>query len=354
MRQLEVLNRVAEALNRSRLQPALECCLELLAELLGCQTGWVWLLEGDRYYLAAAFRLPGYLQEPVRMTGYSCWCLEQLEQGRLAPSNVNLLACSRMRDAPAEEGPRFHASLPLQLGERRLGVMNLAGPSWRQLDESELSVLSSVAYQIGLALERDRLQRESLQLVREQERLRLARELHDTVCQGLSGVTMQLEGARDSLRRDPDKARQRLERALAAVRQSLQDTRAVMEHLREAPALTLAGLAHAFTARTGVPVTLEVEEGSLSPAVETELLRIAEQALDNAARHAGARHAWLRLWRDSALHLSVVDDGRGFDPAAVPPGRFGLLGMAERTRLLGGEFRLDSSRGTRIEVTVPL
>ena len=361
MRELELLNRVSEALNRSRLQPALERCLELLTEVLDCQTGWVWLLDesGERYFLAASHRLPAYLQEPVRMTGSSCWCLEQLEQGQLTPSNIHVLACSRMREAPSQEGLRYHASLPLQVGDRTLGVMNLTGPAWRKQEDWELSVLSSVAYQIGLAVERERLQSEALGLAREQERLRLARDLHDTVAQGLSGVAMQLEGARDCLDSKPDKARRRLERALEIVRESLQGTRQAMEQLRSAPSLlpALEKLAHAWTSRTGVPVSLHLNPCVLTMAVETELLRVAEQALDNAARHARARQVQLRLEpQNGQLKLVVADDGCGFDPAAVDPSRFGLVGMAERTRLLGGDFHLRSQRdgGTRIEVTVPL
>src|SRR5438034_7191371 len=132
-RELRILNAIAEALNSAPdVQQALARTLALVAELLGLRTGWVWLLDPEtrQFYSAAAQELPPYLKEPVRMTGSSCWCIRLFQQGKLTPTNVNLIECSRLEpavssnDADATGGLRYHASIPLYFQERPLGIMN--------------------------------------------------------------------------------------------------------------------------------------------------------------------------------------------------------------------------------------
>ncbi|HLQ46312.1 MAG TPA: hypothetical protein VK137_16330, partial [Planctomycetaceae bacterium] len=97
-RELEIVSAIAEALNSApTVQEALERTLELVTDLLGLQTGWVWLLnrETGHIYSAAARNLPPYLQEPVRMSGGWCLCIEQFRDGSLTPRNVDVMECSR-------------------------------------------------------------------------------------------------------------------------------------------------------------------------------------------------------------------------------------------------------------------
>src|SRR5690349_20749935 len=96
-RELRIFTAIAEALNSAPdVQQALERTLTLVAELLGLRTGWVWLLDREtgQFYNAAAQSLPPYLREPVRMTGSPCWCIRLLLQGKLTPTNINLIECS--------------------------------------------------------------------------------------------------------------------------------------------------------------------------------------------------------------------------------------------------------------------
>src|SRR5262245_1231340 len=208
-RELQLLGRVAEALNSAPdVEQALEQTLGLVAELLGLETGWVWLLdpEADRFYSAAARNLPPYLQEPVRMTGAPCWCIESFRAGRLTPANIRLIQCSRLYDAvaahdtAATRGLCCHASIPLYFQERPLGIMNLTAPAWRELTGEELRWLKMIAYQVGIAMERARLAEERTSLARMEERARLAREIHDTLAQGLTAIGLQIEGALTHLR----------------------------------------------------------------------------------------------------------------------------------------------------------
>src|SRR5438105_2698157 len=194
-RELRVLNAIAEELNSTLdVQQALERTLVLVADLLGLHTGWIWLLDSEtqQFYSAAVHNLPPYLQAPVQMTGKPCWCIQSFQKGQLTPKNIGVLECSRLRSAVsagvAEEtaGLRYHASIPLLFQDRPLGIMNVTGPAWRKLTRTELRLLSTIAYQVGIAIERARLAAESTRLARAEERARMAREIHDTLAQGLT------------------------------------------------------------------------------------------------------------------------------------------------------------------------
>src|SRR5262245_21317967 len=323
-RELAILNAIAEALNSSAdVRPALERTLALVADLLGLRTGWVWLLDPgtEQFYLAEAQNLPPYLQEPIRMSGSWCLCTELFRQGRLAPTNVDMLGCSPLREAfesrmsEATLGLRFHASIPLSFQDRPLVIVNLAGPSWRRLTPDELRLLATIAYQVGIAVERARLAEASGRLARAEERTRIAREIHDTLAQGLTAIGLDVEGALRHLGDSPERARERLERALATTRQSLEEARRSVLDLRAAPlagrplAEALGALGRAFTSETGVPVRVRADGAVALPLrAEAELYRIAQEALANVRRHARATAVEVALRaRGSEALLSVRD-----------------------------------------------
>lgn len=370
-RELEILNAVSEALNSaSDVRLALEQTLSLVAGMLGLRTGWVWVVDPDtgHFYNAAVHNLPPYLLEPVRMTGRPCWCLQQFQRGKLAPKNIDILECSRLQPAARANaveltaGLQYHASIPLYFGRTPLGIMNLASPNWRRLTRDELRLLSTIAYQVGIFIERARLADESTQLARSEERARIAREIHDTLAQGLTAITLHLEGALNQLEHDPERARERLERALDMSRHSLEDARRSVLSLRTSPLTkplpeSLHGLARGFTSETGVRVHVRTSDGiALSTEQEADLFRIAQEALNNVRRHAHAREVEIELRRTAdRVRLSIRDDGRGFDPAAVAAGRHGILGMKERAKLQHGRLRIRSvlGDGSSISVSVP-
>ncbi|HEX6508891.1 MAG TPA: GAF domain-containing sensor histidine kinase [Chloroflexota bacterium] len=370
--ELRILNAVAEALNSAPdVRQALERTLSLVAGLLGLRTGWVWLLDPDsgHFYSAAVQNLPPYLQEPVRMTGRPCWCIQQFQQGKLTAKNIDVLECSRLQPAvrahavEVTQGLQYHASIPLYFRDTPLGIMNVTSPTWRRLTRDELRLLSTIAYQIGIAIERARLAEESTQLARAEERARIAREIHDTLAQGLTAITLHLEGALRHLESDPRGARDRMERALAMSRRSLEDARQSVLTLRSAPLTkplpeALRALARSFTSETGVRVRVRAA-GSLTLSLEpeTELYRIAQEALMNIRRHAHAREVEIELRRTPrSIRLSVSDDGQGFDPLSAGEGHHGIVGMKERARLLGGRLRVERKvpGGTRVVATIPV
>jgi two-component system, NarL family, sensor kinase len=371
--ELEIVNAVAEALNRSLdVRQALERTLALVADRLGLRTGWVWLLDRDtdQFYSAAVRELPPYLQAPVRMTGSRCWCIDDFRAGDMAPRNVDVMECSRLRPAVKRNKPEltaglgYHASVPLYFQDTPLGIMNLAGPEWPELTPAELELLSTIAYQVGIAIERARLAEEATRLARAEERARMAREIHDTLAQGLTAIALNVEGALRQLDKRPDQARERLERALAMARENLDEARRSVLDLRAAPlagrplAEALSALGRAFTSQTGVRVHVRATaDGSLPLRVEAELYRIAQEGLTNVRKHAKASEVEIRLEKthDQAT-LVLSDNGQGFDARRRAPGHHGIVGMRERARLLGGRLHVTSGpgHGTRLSVTVPL
>jgi two-component system NarL family sensor kinase len=371
-RALRVLKEVAEALNGAATeQQAAGEALRRVADLLGVETGWVWLRdpESGRFYSAAVQHLPPFLQEPVRMTGRSCWCLDLFRTGRLTARNIDVLECSRLAPALAARQPalagglRCHASVPLYAGDRPLGVINLAMRGWRRLTRQELDLLTTIADQLGVAIERARFGERSVDAARAAERSRLARDLHDTLAQGLTAVALQIEAGLSHLgRRDP--AGEPLRRALEVARASLEEARRSVRALRPAAlegrslADALAALARGFTADTGVRVRVETADaGGLPAEVESELFRIAGEALTNVGKHARAREAWLRLEvARRRVRLIVGDSGAGFRLRGARRRGFGLLGIEDRARFLGGRATIRSApgRGTTVTVTIPL
>jgi len=372
-RDLRILNAVAEALNSALdVREALERTLALVTDLLGLETGWVWLLDPatHQFYSAAAQHLPPYLREPVRMTGHSCWCIQAFQRGRLTPENIDVMECSRLRPAvqaqaiELTQGLRYHASIPLSFRGTPLGIMNVTSPAWRQLTREELRLLSTIANQVGIAIERARLAEESTRLARAEERARIAREIHDTLAQDLTAIALHIEGGMNQLERDPACARERLEQALTLSRASLEEARRSVLDLRTLPLAgkslveALGAMGRAFTSETGIRVNVHAGGDLRLPLrVEAELFRIAQEALANVRRHAHATDVAITVRaRGQRVQLVVRDDGQGFNTAAGREGRYGVLGMRERARVLGGTLRIEgrAGRGTTVRVTVPL
>jgi two-component system NarL family sensor kinase len=373
-REVGLLNAVAEALHTSpNVRQALERTLSLVADLLGLRTGWAWLMDQEtgRFYTAAEREMPPYLQERVRMAGRRrCWCIDDFRDGELTPTNIDVIECSRLQPAFRSKsvelaaGLRYHASIPLYFQSKPLGIMNVTGPEWRKLTAEELQLLSTVAYQVGIAVERAGLAEDAARLARAEERTRLAREIHDTLAQGLTAIALNIESALNRLESRPDQAREQLTRALSMARQNLEEARRSVLDLRTTPlagrplADALAALGRDFNSDTGITVRVDATSDVALPLrVEAELYRIAQEALTNIRKHAHAREVRISLrQRGRVLMLSIRDDGRGFSPREARGGGHGLVGMRERARLIGG--RLESSaqpgRGARVVARVPV
>jgi PAS domain S-box-containing protein len=215
---------------------------------------------------------------------------------------------------------------------------------------------------------RDRLRELSsaLQTIREEEKSRIARELHDELGQALTALKMdaaaietELDHAQSALRQRTEGMKQLIDTTVASVRRISADLRPVMlDNLGLMP--TLEWLAREFTQRTGIPIDLDLPEEDLgvSGDAATAIFRITQEALTNVSRHSRADWVGIEVKRHGGnVEVRISDNGKGFTEAQRRKVRsFGLLGMHERAFVLGGELTVSSppSGGTQIEAVIPI
>jgi ligand-binding sensor domain-containing protein/two-component sensor histidine kinase len=199
------------------------------------------------------------------------------------------------------------------------------------------------------------------------ERSRIAREIHDTLAQGFVAVSVQLQMVSRMMSSSAEAARTHLDQAQTLVRTGLDDARRAIWDLRSQGAANsdlaseLVKMAERITEGNDIKSSVDVHGTyhPLPPQTESELLRIAQEAVTNAVRHAGATRIHLRLrYAARRVEMSIEDDGRGFagEAPSAKEGHFGLIGMKERAERIGGTLGVSSSpgRGTRIQIEVPL
>ncbi|HET6745132.1 MAG TPA: GAF domain-containing protein [Candidatus Limnocylindria bacterium] len=212
-------------------------------------------------------------------------------------------------------------------------------------------------------LEQD-LRRQAVDIAANEERANLARELHDSVTQALFSMGLTARALELLLDRDPQAVRDKLAELRELQKDALAEMRTLIFELRpqgletDGLAQALRNHAAAIEGRTGLAVAVEVEAAERLPLdVEEALYRIAQEALHNVVKHANAREARIGLARvGRQLRLSIEDDGIGFDPAAVPRGHLGLVGMQQRAERIGASLEIGPrpGGGPRIRASLPL
>jgi signal transduction histidine kinase len=263
---------------------------------------------------------------------------------------------------------RSFLGVPIVAGSGIIGALYLTDKvGAAEFDGSDQQLIEMLAVHAAIAIEKTQLYERSRELSIVEERNRLARELHDSVTQKLFGLTLTAEAAATVIDRAPAEAKAQLQRLQQLTREAMEELRSLIFELRP-PAAESEGLATALRKHVDVlqrvhghAVELRVD-GEAEPSGDGErageVLRIAQEALQNALRHAHATHVDVRLeGHDGRLRLAVADDGVGFDPAE--PGlrarRLGLTSMEERARALGGTLTIDSrpGAGTTVALEVP-
>ena len=272
--------------------------------------------------------------------------------------------------------------VPLMTKGEVRGVFMLGG-SQNCFDEHDVRLVTAVGHHLSLAIENARLyeeiQKKETHLrhlleriidVQEDERKRIARELHDETGQALTALIMTLEGTAESLPRSQGQLRERLNRAEGMLRGSLEDIRKIILDLRPT-ALDDLGLVaalrrYAESRLAPLGITSEVKaagyQEGLWPETDIVLFRIGQEAITNVARHAQASRVWIEVRRNVEwVELEVRDNGQGFDSWEVehsddPMRGLGLMGMRERAGLFGGSCEILSQpgQGTQMRVKVPL
>jgi PAS domain S-box-containing protein len=256
-------------------------------------------------------------------------------------------------------------AVPLNVQGQVYGGLILYYSAPRPVSDDDVDLAVAFADQAALAIENARLHQQVKEAAVMQERARLARELHDSVTQALFSMTLLAEaGSRLAGAGDLERVSTYLDRLGETSQQSLKEMRLLVYELRR-PVLDKEGLVGALQqrldaveARAGVEARLRLEgEGQLPPAVEEDLYRIAEQALNNTLKHAAATFVLVQIRHErKETMLEVMDNGRGFDPRAVEDGGGqGLLGMRERAARIGGRLVVISKpgQGTTVRVHLP-
>jgi signal transduction histidine kinase len=284
------------------------------------------------------------------------------------------------RTADIHEHPRFRGWWPSRHPDMRsfmgvpivsrdgvLGAFYLTDKEGASaFGEEDQRLIEMLAAHAAIAIENARLYERSRELSAIEERNRLARDLHDSVVQKLFGVVLAAQSAATLLDRSSPDARGQVDRVTELAQDAISELRALVFQLRPA-AIESEGLAAALTKHVEVlrrvhrlNVDLELAgRARLRPGVDEELFKIAQEALQNALKHARARRLQVRLEeREGAVALRVRDDGVGFDPddPARRSRSLGLTSMEERALALGAVLRIDSAagRGTTISLEVPV
>ena len=264
--ELSVLNAIAGSLNKEvDLSQALEITLAQVVELFNLKTGWIWLLHEDNEepYLAASLSLPPVLEDNPRKMGGWCTCLTSYVEGNLdGAANVNVITCSRLSGlVDGTAGLRYHSSVPLYAPQgKKLGILNVVSGDWRELSEDDLRLLYTIGDLLSIAIERARLFNQSAEYGAAEERNRLAREIHDTLAQGLAAITLQLETAELLMETEEIsiETRQRVHKSLELAQENLEAARLSVTDLRAAPleGRTLAEAFHRSLSKIARPTAM--------------------------------------------------------------------------------------------------
>lgn len=282
-----------------------------------------------------------------------------------------------------EEGLVSHFGVPLSIGDRIIGSLTVAQRSPREFQERETNLLSRLANQAALAIDNTRLyaevqSKEELRgellqriiSVQEEERKRIAQGLHDELAQALSSFTMRLEAIEAELPSELQGIKDDLTKLRALSARSLEDVRRLIADLRPM-ALDDLGLvsairwyANSHLGERGIDVRVKssIVPQRLPPSMETVLFRVAQEAINNIAKHAECHNARINLESDAnSVRLVIEDDGKGFDVASVlgrkdSGNKLGLLGMQERVTLFQGKLHIKSrlNKGTTVIAEIPL
>ncbi len=380
-----VFRSLSHVLNRSfTLREALDGALPRIVELAEADAGWIFLrnAETEAFTLAADVNLPPSLLVAGRrrMAG-ECRCIQMLRDGMLTQP-VNLVECLRLEQAlPNSPDRHQHATIPLlSQNETTVGILNLLLPPERTLSEADLNVLEALGHEVAVAVQRAHLfetvrdreatTRELMQRLmtsQEEERRRIAQDLHDHAGQIMTALIMQLTHLIGHLSTtDTQKLTGELERFRGIAEQGLDEVHKLVYDLRPL-ILDDHGLGPAVTSYVEThirPAGLEVDfrtvglEGRLPQETEIAAYRIIQEAVTNTLRHAEAKRLEIRLdRRKDWLIVMVRDDGKGFDVEDTPRASksLGLHGMRERAELLGGTLQVLSvpGAGTTILTRLP-
>jgi nitrate/nitrite-specific signal transduction histidine kinase len=363
-RELATLNAIARVVSRSlNLDEILNDALNKILEVLEMESGGAYALDDENASMRLLAQqglsedfidrltprsLKGSVFEKAALMGHPIvWRVEDYPEIALKPWLV-------------KEGIDQIICVPLMVKGRLVGAFNFGARQARTISPEELSLLGACGHQIGIAVENARLYRQAEETAAVAERSRLARELHDSVTQTLFSAGLIAEVLPDLWKMNQTEGWRRLEELRQLTRGALAEMRTLLVELRpnalvEIPLPDLLRqLCESLIGRTRLPIQLSVAgQSRLPPDVQVSLYRIAQEALNNVVKHSKATQAVVTLRLNGVMHLSIADNGCGFEIAKVPPDHLGLKIMRERAAGIGAKLSVYSEpgEGTQISVT---
>ena len=322
------------------------------------------------------------MSHPTGLSEQSAQWITSLEVARKVAKRGEAVVVDGAAEKSTDSLKAF-ISVPLKSKEKVVGVLNVASQAPRTFSQQEIQLLTSLGHQLGIAVENAQLYQElqSKEQMREQllrriisaqedERQRVARELHDVTSQALATLGVGLEVMTTAPQSNAKEREAQMDGIRSLLAATSKDVHRLIYDLR--PSLlddlglsaAIRSYAHNSLDAAGVEAHVETagQEKRLPPEVEIALFRIVQEAIANIARHAHAESAYISLeFKEKGIAVQVEDDGIGFDHShgfiASAGGKgVGLLGMQERAELLGGILVIDTrpGGGTRVSAEVPV
>ncbi len=385
--ELSTLNAIVATVSQSlNVEDVLGNAMQKVLEVTRTTVGCVFLRDSDsnKLEMMSSIDSSGVFKcKESSSSAASCACHQVLRSRQTLMVN-HVSQCPMLgEDVVIKQGIGCFVCVPLKSKNRTLGIMNVACSSERYFTENDFRLLDSIGYHVGLAIENSVLYEEAKQKeklrgqllssvisAQEEERKRIARELHDEYGQTLTGLIMSIESLENMPSSKEPQLKEKLKNVKSIAIRALEEMRRLTLDLRPS-ALDDLGLVAAIRAYAethlkaiGVRVEFDVKGLSrrLAPAVETALFRIVQEAIHNIIKYAEAHNVRIQLEVKGGKITTVVeDDGKGFDVEAffksgIGAQSLGILGIQERTTLLGGTFTIKSQvgQGTRVMVEIPI
>lgn len=370
-RRLEALLDIAETIGKaSSLERMLQDALDAVLDVTGMDSGGARLYDESN----ACFRLVGHrgMSHAMRKE-LMCIPADRGFPAESARKGAPVFT-SDLGNDPRTTGAQFSTvlgyqsliSVPLLAEDRVVGTMELSTKQKHSWTDDEVRWLATIGRLVGLSVHQIRRSELALGLAMLQERGRLGREIHDGLAQLLGTLPLWADEVREAYARGEEdlmlaalgKIERAADDAYASLREEILGLRTTS--IQESGLSDIIrDFLDRFSRQWGLETELRLENGdwSLTPSAEMQLLRVIQEALSNVRRHAEAQRVEVSFNRDTAnLHVTVCDDGKGFDPQAVSEGHHGLRIMQERLTGVGGALSVESEsgKGTCIHIDVPL
>ncbi len=361
--ELEALYHADEELDRHvHLEEVLQTLVHIAVDILKADKSslLLWDERGENLTVRAAL---GYEQETLNQMTFAP---DEGTVGIVAITGETVIVEDTREDARVvkriidPEGIRSFMHMPIKVEGKIFGVFNADYVQPRAFGSDEIRLFEALAQRAALAIETAQLYERMQELAVMQERSRLARDLHDAVTQTLFSASMIAEVLPRIWESDVDQGLSRLEELRELTRGALAEMRTLLLELRPAALMEadlgelLRQLAESVIGRARIQVSVKADSDcNLPPEVKIACYRIAQEALNNVAKHAKANQAWVSLsCLTEDVILRIKDDGCGFDPAIVAPDQLGMSIMYERAEDINAQLDVSSEidQGTQIQV----